>query len=182
MSSAITVYPLPNAGFSITPQTVDILSPNTSIIDLSTGGIDCVYSMSDGGNSNDCNFPYEWTEAGIQTITQTVTNEYGCIDQSTGEVIVSGFLFYAPNSFSPNNDGINDEWIPESTGTTSYNLEIYDRWGQVIFQTNNPKEAWTGNVLNGEYFAANGVYNYQIRMKDLIELPHAFSGHIVLFR
>jgi gliding motility-associated-like protein len=73
-------------------------------------------------------------------------------------------------------------WIPESTGTTSYNLSIYDRWGQLIFQTNNPKEAWTGNVLGGEYFAADGVYNYQITMKDLIELPHAFSGHIVLFR
>jgi gliding motility-associated-like protein len=138
--------------------------------------------MSDGGASSDCNFPYEWTEAGVQTITQTVTNEYGCIDQVTGEVIVSGFLFYAPNSFSPNDDGINDEWIPESTGTTSYDLEIYDRWGQMIFHTNNPKEAWTGNVLNGEYFAANGVYNYQIRMTDLIELPHEFSGHIVLFR
>jgi gliding motility-associated-like protein len=182
LNDAIVVYPLPNAGFSIVPQTVDILSPNTTVTDLSTGGIDCIYSMSDGGSSSDCNFPYDWSEAGIQTITQTVTNEYGCIDQVTGEVIVSGFLFYAPNSFSPNGDGINDVWIPESTGTTSYNLKIYDRWGQIIFQTNNPNEAWTGNVLDGEYFAANGVYNYQVTMKDLIELPHAFSGHIVLFR
>ena len=182
LSNAVVVYPLPNASFSVTPQNVDILNSNTTITDLSEGGINCIYTMSDGGANSDCNFSYEWTEAGIQTITQTVTNEYGCIDQVSGEVIVSGFLFYAPNSFSPNADGINDVWIPESTGITDYKMEVYNRWGQIIFQTNNVNDAWTGNVIDGDHFAANGVYYYKVSMKDLIELPHEFHGHIVLFR
>jgi gliding motility-associated-like protein len=182
LSDAITAYPVPAANFSIDPQTVDILNSNTTITDLSTGGISCVYSMSDGGSSSECNFPYEWTEAGIQSVTQTVTNEYGCINQATGEVIVSGFLFYAPTSFSPNGDGLNDFWIPQSTGITDYKMEVYNRWGQLIFQTNNVNDAWTGNVINGDHFAPNGVYYYKVSMKDLIELPHEFHGHIVLFR
>lgn len=182
MSNAIVVHPLPSAGFSIVPQTVDILNSNTTVSDLSNGGTSCIYSMSDGGNSTECNFSYEWSEAGIQSITQTVSNEFGCIDQATGEVIVNGFLFYAPNSFSPNEDGVNDFWIPQFTGISNYEMEIYDRWGQIIFKTNNPNEAWTGNVLNGRHFAANGVYYYQVSMKDLVELSHEFKGHIVLFR
>jgi len=182
LNNAITVYPLPTAAFTITPQTVSIFEPTTSITDVSSGAISCIYSMSDGGSSTECSFDYDWTEAGIQTISQTVTNEYGCIDQVSGSLFVEGFLFYAPNSFTPNQDGINEVWLPETTGTTSYKIEIYDRWGTLIFETDDPKVAWTGNVRKGNHYAENGVYQFHASMKDLMEQPHEFWGHIVLAR
>ncbi|MFM7769354.1 MAG: PKD domain-containing protein, partial [Bacteroidota bacterium] len=114
LADAITVYPIPNAAFTISPQVVNIFEPTTSILDQSTGAIECQYTMSDGGSSTECSFDYNWTEAGIQTITQTVTNEYGCINQVTGTVFVEGFIFYAPNSFTPNQDGVNDVWLTEN--------------------------------------------------------------------
>jgi gliding motility-associated-like protein len=138
--------------------------------------------MSDGGSSTECSFDYDWTEAGIQTISQTVTNEYGCIDQVSGSLFVEGFLFYAPNSFTPNQDGINEVWLPETTGTTSYKIEIYDRWGTLIFETDDPKVAWTGNVRKGNHYAENEVYQFHASMKDLMEQPHEFWGYIVLTR
>ncbi|MFM9986554.1 MAG: PKD domain-containing protein [Flavobacteriales bacterium] len=178
----VVVHFPPIAGFSIEPQILDILNPEVTVTDLSSGSIECYYSTSDGGESNFCDFNYTFTEAGIQSITQIVTNEYGCVATATGEVIINGFLFFAPNAFTPNNDGLNDFWLPESTGISSYDLKIFNRWGDVIFETDNPAMAWTGSVHNGEYFAQDGVYNYIVRAEDLVGLPHEFVGHIVLTR
>lgn len=179
---AIVVQAPPVAGFLIEPQVVDILNPQVVVTDVSSGGISCYYTTSDGGESNDCNFQYSFTEAGVQSITQIVINEFGCVATTSGEVIINGFLFFAPNSFTPNADGLNDFWLPESTGISKYELKIFNRWGDLIFETNDPDIAWTGSVHGGEFFAQDGVYNYVVRAEDLVGLPHEFTGHIVLIR
>jgi hypothetical protein len=62
-------------------------------------------------------------------------------------------------------------------------LEIFDRWGQAIFSSTNPNEAWTGNVLGGDYFAADGAYNYVavVASKTTGE-RFELDGHIILIR
>ncbi|MFN0032353.1 MAG: PKD domain-containing protein [Flavobacteriales bacterium] len=179
-AAAVLTTPIP--GFSITPQILDILEPTVQVADSSIGGVTCFYMMSDGGESNDCEFTYEWSEAGIQTITQFVTNEQGCSASITGQVFINGFLFFAPNTFTPNNDGLNDIWLPESTGITMYTLRIFNRWGEVIFETNDWTLPWTGQVHNGDYFAQDGVYFYHVQAEDLMKLPHEYRGHIILTR
>lgn len=178
----IVVQAPPIAGFTISPQLVDILAPNVSVADMSQGGTSCYYFMTDGGESNDCNFQYSWSESGVQTITQVVTNEYGCVATASGQVIISGFLFFAPNAFTPNGDGVNDTWLPESTGVTSYHIVICNRWGEVVFETTDWTKPWTGSVHNGQYFAADGVYNYVVKTEDLVKLPHEYHGIILLSR
>lgn len=180
--NAAQVMASPIPGFTIEPQMLDILNPFVSVSDSSFGSVSCFYMMSDGGQTYDCDFAYEWTEAGIQTITQYVTNQYGCVASVSGQVFINGFLFFAPNAFTPNNDGLNDDWLPESTGITSYSIQIFNRWGAVIFETNDWTKPWTGGVNLGEYFAPDGVYNYIIKAEDLMKLPHEFHGHIVLTR
>ncbi len=178
----IHVMPSPIAGFLITPQTVDVSNPIVQITDASEGSIECYYCMSDSGENSDCNFSYTWDATGIQTITQIVTNEFGCSATVTGEVIITGFILYAPNSFSPDDDGVNDVWMPVITGATSYFLQIFNRWGEVIFETTDWTKPWTGDVHEGDYFAQDGVYIYHILAEDLSQLPHEYTGHIVLDR
>jgi len=91
-------------------------------------------------------------------------------------------MFYAPNSFSPNNDGINDYWLPVMTGVTSYECKIYDRWGTLIFETNDIEKAWVGDVRGGANFAANGIYQFDILFNDSAGLSRRKQGHICLFR
>lgn len=179
---AVTVHPEPQAGFDIEPNTVNILEPMVEVTDLSVGSISCYYTFEDGGSSEDCNFFYEFTQSGYMDVYQTVVNEYGCLDVAHGQVAVEGFLFYVPNSFTPNGDGINDVFQPVFTGISSYKIEIYNRWGDVIFASEDPHEPWLGNVDGGEHFAEDGVYLYHIVVSDLLFYPREFQGHITLMR
>ena len=179
---AVVVHPSPVAGFTITPPIVNILDPVVFIEDISMGSVACRYYMSDGGESEECSFSYEWTEAGMQSVTQYVTNEFGCVSHMLGTVAIEGFLFFAPNSFTPNSDGLNDFWLPEMTGITDYELKIFSRWGDMIFESTDNTMPWTGQVRDGTYFAQDGVYNYIVRVHDLMLYPHEFQGHITLVR
>ncbi|MEZ4800688.1 MAG: gliding motility-associated C-terminal domain-containing protein [Flavobacteriales bacterium] len=95
---------------------------------------------------------------------------------------MDGLLFYAPNTFTPNNDGLNDIWWPSYTGATAAECRIYDRWGTLIFTSNNLEDAWTGNIRGGDYYAADGIYQYQFIVTDYGGLNHEYQGHILLFR
>jgi gliding motility-associated-like protein len=180
--NAVTVFPEPQAGFDVNPNTVNILEPEVEITDLSEGSISCYYTFEDGGSSSDCDFFYSFSQSGYMDVYQTVVNEYGCLDVAHALVAVEGFLFYVPNSFTPNNDGINDVFKPVFTGISSYRIEIHDRWGEIVFTSDDPYEPWLGNVKEGEHFAADGVYIYHIVVEDLLFYPREFTGHISLLR
>lgn len=149
---------------------------------VATGAVECYYIISDGAEYETFDFTHDFTESGIITITQIVGNELGCTATAVGTVIINGYVFYAPNSFSPNGDDVNDFWKPEVTGVTSYHLQIFNRWGDVIFETEDLNQPWTGDVHDGEYYAQDGVYIYQVVFEDLVGLPHDYRGHITLFR
>jgi len=182
VEDAVLVFPIPTPGFSITPQIVNILSPDISIYDLSIGSVECNYFISNGGVVNACDFDYTLQGTGIQTITQYVINDIGCAASVSGTVIVEGYVLYAPNSFTPNGDNVNDIWLPISAGLTAYNLKIFSRWGDLIFESNDLNLPWLGEVHGGEHFASDGTYNYIINIRDSVGLPHDFVGHIVLSR
>lgn len=178
----IEVHSLPVAGFEISGSSDELIGAYAEITSVSTGAIACYYAISDGSTYQSFDFSHEFTESGIITITQIVENELGCTATAVGTVIINGYVFYAPNSFTPNEDGINDIWKPEVTGASTYHLQIFDRWGEVIFESDDQNEPWIGNVHRGEYYAQDGVYAYQVVIEDLVGLPHDFKGHITLVR
>lgn len=178
----VKVYAPPVAGFSVDNNEVDILDPAVAFTSTAIGAVDCQYIMGDGGIVNDCDFTYNFSQTGVITVEQTVVNEVGCTDKVKGTIFVNGFSFWAPNSFTPDNDGVNDVWIPSVMGATYYDLKIFDRWGDLIFSTNDPTKPWMGEVHQGAYYAQIDVYQYTILVNDLVGLPHEFKGHISVVR
>ena len=179
--NAVTIYPNPDPSFTIEPQVMDIANAVCQIVGLYQEG-NCTYFMSDGGQADGCDVEYNWQESGVQTIIHYVTSPQGCTSSTTGEVVISGHTFYAPTGFTPNDDGINDYWIPVMTGMTSFKLEVFNRWGDLIYTTTDVNRPWAGQVKEGTYYVPNGVYNYRVTMKDLVFQAHEFTGSILLNR
>ena len=116
-------------------------------------------------------------------MTQTVINEFGCIDIGEADVTVSGSTFYAPNAFTPDGDGLNDVWMPIVSGVTAYELRITNRWGQTVFETTDPKEPWLGQFReDGQHYCPSGMYVFQVTYTDQIAYPREVRGHMFLIR
>jgi gliding motility-associated-like protein len=72
---------------------------------------------------------------------------------------------YIPNSFTPDNDGINDVWKISTFNVFKFELTIFNRWGTVLFQSEDPQAVWTGDVNGGEHYAEDGAYQYLIKFE-----------------
>jgi gliding motility-associated-like protein len=96
-------------------------------------------------------------------VNVTVGNVCGTSTSSVEIVFedCSAFI-YMPTSFTPNGDGINDEYWPIASNVKSFELSVYDRWGRTVFQSNSIDDPWLGNTLDGRYFVPNGQYNYHL--------------------
>jgi len=90
----------------------------------------------------------------------TLLDPNGCSYHDTLWVQVEGVL-YLPNTFTPNNDGINDIFASFSVDVISYHLQIYNRWGELLYTTQNPIEGWDGTVKGQP--AQSDVYAYKLR-------------------
>jgi gliding motility-associated-like protein len=136
--------------------------------------------------AEDTAFRFPLERAGTYYVRLFAINQYGCSDSTTRQVIVQEDIdIYIPNSFTPDYDGINDVWQIEGRGYQGLGFElfIFNRWGDVVFESADPFTAWTGSVHNGEMFAPDGVYFYRIRIRDVqYDINHLYEGHIVLVR
>ena len=96
---------------------------------------------------------------------------------------MSGSVFYAPNSFTPDGDGLNDVWLPVARGINVYHLEIFNRWGELVFETRDPQEPWLGQKgIDGMHFCPNGMYFYRATYVDKIDYPRVAEGHLYINR
>jgi len=161
---------------------VDILNPVIEYETLATGNVSCYYNFGDGGSSSDCSGTYTFSDGGYFDVVQTVINEAGCTNTAVGQVAVSGSVFYAPTAFTPDHDGINDVWMPVALGVSEYKLIVYNRWGELVWQTNSKDEPWLGQVNDGAHFAPDGLYYYEAFISDLLAMPHTYRGHLQLLR
>ena len=181
-SGLIEVQAVPSAGFNITPNQVDILNPVIEYETLATGNVSCYYNFGDGGSSSECSGTYTFSDGGYFDVVQTVINEAGCTNTATGQVAVAGTVFYAPNAFTPNHDGLNDTWLPVALGVSDYRINVYNRWGELVWETNSQNEPWLGQVRDGAHFAPDGLYYYEAFILDLLSLPQTYHGHLQLLR
>jgi OmpA-OmpF porin, OOP family len=85
-----------------------------------------------------------------------------------------------PNAFSPNGDGINDFFSPRDTNLSFYTCKIYNRWGNLIFETTNPNQFWDGNYNGGE--CVEGTYFYLVEAIGLDDKKYLYKGFLMLAR
>ncbi|MFL5752940.1 MAG: PKD domain-containing protein, partial [Bacteroidia bacterium] len=188
-STAINVFPTPDAGFAITTdnsESPDIIDPSVNIVDQSNGASTYQYFISDGAYSTNGTFSHTFNSEteGTYMVTQVVTNIHGCKDSITKPVeIKPAYTFYIPNAFSPNNDNKNEIFKGEGIGIQEYNMWIFDRWGNMIFYTNELERGWDGRFQGGsEKTVMQDVFVWKVQLKDIFNKKHDLKGTVAVVR
>ena len=86
-----------------------------------------------------------------------------------------------PNAFTPNNDGVNDEFFITTKYVTAIQLVIMNRWDQVVFETNDLNFRWNGVDKSGKA-CPEGIYTYYLKARDFEDVVYEFAGTITLIR
>ena len=155
--------------FPRVPSCINNLNPAINLIDFSDGGVTGYWDMGDGTRIpyvSGQNPSHDYSaDTNSYNIKLYIENEGGCSDSAEFPVcMVDTVLIFVPNAFTPGKvDGINDVFVPVVNGTTEYSLEIFNRWGEKVFETNNPQEAWDGKVR--EKAVPSDYYHYLIKYK-----------------
>lgn len=187
--SLTTTFASPTASFSYSPEYITLFDPNVSFTDNSTGADLWLWNFGDAANSfstlQNPNFVY--SDTGCFPVTLTVTNLNGCSDDTIQDVcIVSEFIFYAPNTFTPNGNGVNDVFFPVINGYEegTYHLMIFDRWGNLIFESDDVLIGWNGKVQDGKSDKVCQVdtYVWVVDVNEWNGKEHRYRGHVNLIK
>lgn len=180
----ITVHPKPSADFDASKFEAIIGDSEISFTNLSVNANSAFWNFGDGFNTNIINPTHTFDKEDTYPVTLVAENQFTCKDSITKMIIVrSDFTFYAPNAFSPNEDLLNDVFIPLGTNwdNEKFILRIFNRWGTEIFQTTNTKLGWDGKLKNGE-IAKPDVYIWKVELKDMFKHNHKYTGHVSLIK
>jgi gliding motility-associated-like protein len=178
----ISVYPKPDAWFSVEPTVQNIIKPYFEFTDLSSENVtNWNWSFGDASYDNDQHPTHTYHSIGTFPVGLIVETQYGCLDTFGLQVKVEPvFTFYVPNSFTPDENGINDEFFGTGEGYTSYSMFVFDRWGEQIFESNDEEYTWDGTFKGKQ--VQEGVYAYRFYLIDWQGHDHEYDGHVTLHR
>lgn len=172
-----TVLPVPVAGFS---GTVDGTGSAFNFQDQSTGASQWVWDFGDGGTSTNQSPFHQYNDPGNYTVTLLVQNAGGCMDKTAILVNVEGEYVFIPNTFTPNADNFNELFRPILKTAKEYSLSIFNRWGELIFSSENFEYGWDGTY--GGKPCETGVYVYRLRIRQQAGKEKVYLGHVTLLK
>ena len=185
---AVIVHPNPIADFILDRNLLTSDDPTITISNLSSGNLVNLWDFGDGNqlvnNLNTIEYSYPFSE-GDYLIKLTVSSIDGCMDSTEQLIQIKGdVIYYVPNCFTPDGDEFNNSFLPIFTSgfdPMNYELTIYNRWGEIVFVSENHLTAWNGYYNN--MICPDGIYSYIIKYKipDL-DLFKYISGQINLIR
>jgi len=163
-------------------------SQSVDFFNSSVGASNYLWLFQDGGTSTATSPSYNFSGvSGSSTIMLYAYSPLGCVDSTSMTIpLQDGLIYYVPNTFTPDGDPSNHYFKPVFTSgfdPFNYSLQIYNRWGELIFESLNPNMGWDGSYgLNGNQ-VPSGTYTYRIRFKVLKNDEYqAVVGHVNLLK
>jgi len=192
----LTSYSPPSANYSFGPQPTNIFDTEINFTDETSGFPISEYlwtfstlegELLGGSAAANPSFTFPNDFGGVYLVNMQVTDVNGCTDVvPTGTVLIDDLTqFYIPSGFTPNNDGLNDVLRFEGADIDSerFSFEIFNRYGELVFKTTDPSEAWTGEVRDGNHYAPNGAYSWiALVVSKSTGAKKELSGSILIMR
>jgi gliding motility-associated-like protein len=184
-TNLVTVYAKPKADFDYDPKDPDVLEHAlVNFTNLSQGASNYQWYYVNTMFSTQENPNYIFQDPGKFLVTLIASNPK-CSDTLSKVITVLDDIFiYIPNTFTPNDDGTNDEFFPVLTGNFSpknYSFEIFDRWGALLYRSNNPYETkWNGYYKNE--ICKDDVYVWKLNITNSKGKKLDKAGHVTLMK
>nr|WP_294862399.1 PKD domain-containing protein [uncultured Fluviicola sp.] len=181
-SDMITISPQVNASFGVDVYEQTILYPVFNFTNTSTNATSYMWEFGDGTFSSQTSLTHTYAETpGVYHIILYASNAAGCNDSAVAVVsVVDDLIFYVPNTFTPDGDEHNNIFFPVfSSGFDgqNYTLLIFDRWGEVIFESHNVEIGWDGTYMG--QLCKEGTYTWKIIIKIRDRDDHReYVGHV----
>ena len=141
------------------------------------------WSFGDGFYDYDSVVSHIYEENGEYFVHLEIETFANCIDTISKKVIVDEYSFYIPNSFIPSSNDLENKFFKGyGIGIENYELKIFSRWGELIFETQNLVEGWDGTYHNNENICPIGVYTYSVFIENIYGEIFEYQGQVKLLR
>jgi len=182
----VQMLPSPIGGFTYQPEQLSNIQPTAQFTDASVGASSWQWFFGSDQLGSTLPSPrYVFPDTGIYLVSQVVTHPSGCTDTVQTLIdVIPEVKYYLPNAFTPNGDGNNDEFKGKGffVGMTDFQLTIWNRWGEPLFQTDDPYAGWNGQKHNSGQAAPAGVYLVTVTYVDPRANAVALQGYATLVR
>ncbi|MFM7023981.1 MAG: glycosyl hydrolase [Flavobacteriales bacterium] len=157
----------PSAAFDYSPQQLSALDPTVYFTNLSVNAVSYKWTFGNNDSSTVSDPVYTYPDSGHYLVCLSAANEYNCVADTCRRIYVEGVsAFFVPNAFTPGSGGINEVFMPVISGLDpdGYELNIFNRWGELIFTSDNFNVGWDG-VYHGKQVQAD-VYVWKITYRE----------------
>ncbi len=179
----VQAYETPEADFELFPPETVLEQATIEFTDGSNSGdpITYLWDFDDGNTSDKQNPTHTYGATGSYMVKLLITTSNGCESEMQKEVIVHpDFAVYAPSAFTPNGDGLNDVFEVKGIGIKQYLMQVFSRWGEMIYESNNLENHWDGK-FNGE-FVSPGTYVYTVNYKSMLDKDYTLKGTVTVMK
>ena len=182
MSAIIQVHALPIADFQASTLFASELSPEINFYNHSKDATFFMWNFDNGEYSSEENPIVSFYNPQIYNVVLRATNEIGCSSEMIKTVQINPeYTFFIPDAFTPDGDGLNDVFEAQGNRISSFEMQVFDRWGGIVFSSASIELGWDGNNSSGEQLR-DGIYLYHIALYDLNERLWVYNGELKLMR
>ena len=184
-SAFIRLTDPPVAQFDYEPKELSNLAPDVTFFDESENAVRWDWFVDGQIVAQLPDFQYAFKDTGLIEVSLVVTHPFFCQDTLTRYIDVKPEVtYFLPNAFSPNEDTNNEFFHGKGVllGISDYKMEIWDRWGNLIFESDSPEEGWNGKVNNEGKYVQMGVYVCKVNFTGPRGQAHAYTGFATLLR
>jgi gliding motility-associated-like protein len=187
-SQYICIENNPIALFSANPNMINPDNSTVNFFNLSSGATSYLWDFGDEGQSVEVSPSHLFNVSeGDYSVTLTATSQLGCTSEYTLSVIYEeDLIFYVPNSFTPDGDQFNQVFVPifsSGIDESSYHLSIFDRWGELIFESYDIHVGWDGTYTAKQGMVPDGIYVWKIDFKLKKNDDHReVNGHVSILK
>ena len=185
LSTSFVPSERPYVDFYHEPEKITILDPEVSFVNLSTYNDSVSWSFGDNQMSEEWEPIHTYDSLGWFEVILKVQNDEGCADSISKQLLIeNNLIYYFPSSFTPDGDGLNDEFGISGfrkDKMQNYQFQITNRWGEIVFYSEDLNQKWNGKTSNGND-AIPGSYLWSVRIVDELGKVTRKFGDFTLMR